>query len=58
LNTEIEAVLRQAFEKEAYEIVFVPTRESVRVLFGESSDVAELPKALYPGLSDAFASLG
>lgn len=51
LNTEIEAVLRQAFEKEVYEIVFVPTRESVRVLFGESSDVTELPKALYPALA-------
>lgn len=51
LNTEIESVLRQAFEKSAYEIVFVPTKHSVRVMFGQSSDIAELPKAMYPALA-------
>lgn len=51
LNTEIEAVLRQALEKSAYEIVFVPTKHAVRVMFGQSPEIAELPKAMYPALA-------
>lgn len=51
LNTEIESVLRQAFEKNAFEIVFIPTKHVVRVMFGQSSDGTELPKAMYPALA-------
>lgn len=51
LNTEIESVLRNAVEKRAYEVVFVPTRHAVRVMFGQSSDMGELPKAMYPALA-------
>ncbi|MFO0765046.1 MAG: hypothetical protein U0487_03310 [Patescibacteria group bacterium] len=51
LNTEIESVLRNAVEKRAFEVVFIPTKHSVRVMFGQSADSTELPKAMYPALA-------
>ncbi|USN52771.1 MAG: hypothetical protein H6759_01735 [Candidatus Nomurabacteria bacterium] len=50
LNTEIEELLRTANDRDAYEIVFIPTQQTVRIVYGESHEVTELPMTIYPAL--------